>query len=123
MVARGTIDGVPAVVVAIEGDFQGGGIGEVSGAKIAGCPRAGRARRRGRPPIRPVLVLETGGIRLQEANLGLLAVADIHAAIVRLRRHAPVVGVIAGLVGCFGGMSIAAGLCSHLIMTRQAGSA
>jgi malonate decarboxylase beta subunit len=32
----------------------------------------------------------------------------------------PVVGVVAGLVGCFGGMSLAAALCSHLIVTRQA---
>ena len=66
-----------------------------------------------------MLLLETGGIRLQEANLGLLALADIHAAIVRLRQHTPVVGVIAGLVGCFGGMGIAAGLCTDLVMTRE----
>jgi malonate decarboxylase beta subunit len=32
----------------------------------------------------------------------------------------PVVGVIAGAVGCFGGMSMAAALCSRLIVTRQA---
>ena len=120
VVARGTIDAVPAVVLAIEGAFQGGSTGEVSGAKIAGalelCARDAAAGR----PMRPVLVMETGGVRLQEANLGLAAVADIHAAIVDLRRHVPVVGVIAGMVGCFGGMSIAAGLCSHLIVTRQA---
>jgi malonate decarboxylase beta subunit len=30
------------------------------------------------------------------------------------------VGVITGLVGCFGGMSLAAALCSRLIVTRQA---
>jgi len=30
------------------------------------------------------------------------------------------VGVIAGLVGCFGGMSLAAALCSYLIVTREA---
>jgi malonate decarboxylase beta subunit len=66
-----------------------------------------------------VLLLETGGIRLQEANLGLLALAEIHAAIVALRRHVPVVGVVAGTVGCFGGMAIAAGLCSYLVMTRE----
>jgi malonate decarboxylase beta subunit len=30
-----------------------------------------------------------------------------------------VVGVIAGTVGCFGGMSIAAGLCSYLVVTRE----
>jgi malonate decarboxylase beta subunit len=120
VVARGTMDGTPTVVLAIEGAFQGGSTGEVSGAKIAGvlelCVRDAAAGR----PVRPVLVMETGGVRLQEANLGLAAVADIHAAIVELRRHVPVVGVIAGLVGCFGGMSIAAGLVSHLIVTRQA---
>jgi malonate decarboxylase beta subunit len=30
------------------------------------------------------------------------------------------VGVVAGMVGCFGGMSLAAALCSRLIVTRQA---
>ena len=119
VVARGNLDGQRAVVLAIEGLFQGGGIGEVSGAKIAGALElALRDAERGLP-VRPVLLLETGGIRLQEANLGLLVVAEIHAAVVALREHVPVVGVVAGMVGCFGGMAIAAGLCSYLIMTRE----
>lgn len=118
IVARGTIDGESAVVTSIEAAFQGGGIGEVSGAKISGALELARRDAEAGTPVRTVLLLETGGIRLQEANLGLLALAEIHAGIVALRRHAPVVGVIAGLVGCFGGMSIAAGLCSYLIMTR-----
>ena len=119
VVARGQLDGDEAVVLAVEGLFQGGGIGEVSGAKIAGALElALRDAERGRP-VRTVLLLETGGIRLQEANLGLLAVAEIHAAIVALRSHMPVVGVVAGMVGCFGGMAIAAGLCSYVIMTRE----
>jgi malonate decarboxylase beta subunit len=70
-------------------------------------------------PTRPVILFETGGVRLQEANLGLAAIAEIHAAILALRPHVPVVGVISGLVGCFGGMSLAAALCSTLIVTRQ----
>lgn len=119
VVARGTIDGESAVVASIEAAFQGGGIGEVSGAKIAGALELARRDAEAGTAIRTVLLLETGGIRLQEANLGLLAIAEIHAGIVALRRHAPVVGVIAGMVGCFGGMSIAAGLCSYLIMTRE----
>lgn len=119
VVARGTIDGERAVVVALDGKFQGGGIGEVNGAKLAASLElAARDWEQG-TPIRPVILLETGGIRLQEANLGLLAIADIHAAIVRLRRYTPVVGVITGMVGCFGGMGIAAGLCTDLVMTRQ----
>lgn len=118
VIGRGTIDGVDAVVVALDGRFQGGGIGEVAGAKIAAAlERAAAEHTRGRD-IRVVMVLETGGIRLQEANLGLLAIAEIHAALVDVRRHGPIVGVIAGPLGCFGGMAIAAGLTSHLVMTR-----
>jgi malonate decarboxylase beta subunit len=120
VVARGCIGGQPAVVAAIEGAYQGGSIGEVSGSKIAGALElALRDCERGRP-VRPVLVLETGGVRLQEANLGLAAIAEIHGAIVALRGHVPVVGVVAGVVGCFGGMSLAAALCSRLVITRQA---
>ena len=119
VVSRGDLDGEGAVVLAVEGLFQGGGIGEVSGAKIAGALELALRAAEGGKPVRPVLLLETGGIRLQEANLGLLAIAEIHAAIVALRSHVPVVGVIAGMVGCFGGMAIAAGLCSYVVMTRE----
>jgi malonate decarboxylase beta subunit len=115
VVARGRIDGVEAVALAIEGNYQGGSIGEVNGAKIAGALElALRDARRGRI-VRPLLLLDTGGIRLQEANLGILAISEMHAAIVALREWVPVVGVIAGRIGCFGGMGIAAGLCSVLI--------
>jgi len=120
VVARGEIDGQPAVVLAIEGAFQGGSLGEVGGAKIAGALELAAADNRRGVPTRALLVLETGGVRLQEANLGLAAIAEIHAAIVDLRRYQPVIGIIAGTVGCFGGMSIAAGLCSYLVMTREA---
>lgn len=118
VVARGRIDGTEAVVLSIEGNYQGGSIGEVNGAKIAGALElALRDAKRGRI-VRPVLVLDTGGIRLQEANLGILAIADMHAAIMALREHVPVVGIVAGRIGCFGGMGIAAGLCNTLIGTE-----
>jgi malonate decarboxylase beta subunit len=120
VLARGTLDGKPAVVAAIESAYQGGSMGEVSGAKIAGALElACKEWQEGRP-ILPVVLFETGGVRLQEANLGLAAIAEIHAAVIALRRYVPVVGVIAGMVGCFGGMSLAAALCTRLIVTRQA---
>jgi len=120
MVVKGTLQGQPAVVVAIEGAFQGGSMGEVSGAKMAAALELAAEDNRNGIPTQAVLLLETGGVRLQEANLGLAAIADIHAAIVDLRRYTPVIGVVAGTVGCFGGMSIAAALCSYLIVTREA---
>ncbi|EIP3422231.1 biotin-independent malonate decarboxylase subunit beta [Salmonella enterica] len=120
VVAKGTINGKPAVVVAIEGAFQGGSMGEVSGAKMAAALELAAEDNRNGIPTQAVLCLETGGVRLQEASLGLAAIADIHAAIVDLRRYTPVIGIVAGTVGCFGGMSIAAALCSYLIVTREA---
>lgn len=95
-------------------------MGEVSGAKIAGALELTLKDHLKGVPTRPVILFETGGVRLQEANLGLAVIAEIHAAIVALRPYVPVVGVVAGLVGCFGGMSLAAGLCSYLIATPQA---
>ncbi|WP_158938383.1 biotin-independent malonate decarboxylase subunit beta [Burkholderia sp. S171] len=120
VIARGTLGGEAAVIAAIEPAFQGGSIGEVSGAKIAAAlEMAVREFEAGRK-ILPVILFETGGVRLQEANLGLAVIAEIQAGIVALRRYVPVVGVIGGMVGCFGGMSLAAALCTRLIMTRQA---
>jgi malonate decarboxylase beta subunit len=120
VVLKGHFDGQPTVVLAIEGAFQGGSLGEVGGAKIAGALELAAEDNRNGIPTRAVILFETGGVRLQEANLGLAAIAEIHSAIVDLARYQPVVGVIAGTVGCFGGMSIAAGLCSYLIVTREA---
>jgi malonate decarboxylase beta subunit len=120
VIARGQLGGQPAVVLAIEGAFQGGSLGEVSGSKIAAALAMARRDCEQGKSILPVLLLETGGVRLQEANLGEAVVAEIHAEILALRRLVPVIGVITGMVGCFGGMAIAASLCSYLVVFPQA---
>src|SRR6476661_10737971 len=119
VIARGTLDGLPAVIASIEQGFQGGGTGEVSGAKISEALRLAADDCRGGTVTAAVVLFETGGVRLQEANLGLNAVAEICSAVLDLRPMAPVIGVVAGEVGSFGGMSIAAGLCTRLIITPQ----
>ncbi|USA54440.1 biotin-independent malonate decarboxylase subunit beta [Acinetobacter sp. C32I] len=119
VVIKGRIEQHPVVVISIEGIFQGGSLGEVGGAKIAGALELAVEDNLNDIPTTAILLLETGGVRLQEANLGLAAIAEIQSAIVELRQYQPVIGVIAGSVGCFGGMSIAAGLCSYLIMTQE----
>ena len=119
VVVKGTLQQKPVVIISIEGIFQGGSLGEVGGAKIAGALELAAEDNRKGIPTAAILLLETGGVRLQEANLGLAAIAEIQAAIVALRQYQPVVAVIAGSVGCFGGMSIAAALCSYLIMTQE----
>ena len=120
VIMRGTLGGQAVVMAAVEPAFQGGSMGEVGGAKIAGALACALADVENGTPVVPILLLETGGVRLQEANCGLAAIAEIHDLIVALRAYVPVIGVVTGPVGCFGGMSIAAGLCSELIVTREA---
>ena len=119
IVMRGLIGGDQAVVIAINGAFLGGGIGEVSGAKLTtALDLACRDNEKGKRTS-AVLLLETGGVRLHEANLGFAAIAEIISSIIALRRHAPVISIIAGPVGCFGGMSLAAAVSSYIVMTRE----
>src|SRR5699024_12467123 len=120
IIGKGQIKRQKVVVISIEGEFQGGGIGEVSGAKIAGALELALKDCENGEKIIPILLFDTGGIRLQEANYGLLAIAEIHSAIVALRKYVPVIAVIPGKVGAFGGMAITVGLCSSIIMTREA---
>ena len=119
VIAKGSIQERPVVLISIEGLFQGGSLGEVGGAKIAGTLELAVEDNLKGIPTAAILLLETGGVRLQEANLGLAAIAEIQAAIVNLRQYQPVIAVVAGSVGCFGGMSIAAGLCSYIVMTQE----
>lgn len=119
IIMQGTIRGRRSLVISIEGNFQGGGIGEVSGAKFAGALERAFASCEAGELIYPVIIYDTGGVRLQEANYGLLSIAEISSAIVALKKYVPVIGIIPGKVGSFGGMSLTAGLCSALIMTRE----
>lgn len=119
IIAKGLIGGEPAVVISMEGAFQGGGIGEVSGSKFAGALELALRDNEKGIPTRPVVLFDTGGVRLQEANYGLLSISEIQSAVVALRKYIPVVGVISGKIGCFGGMSMTAGLFTTLIVTRE----
>src|SRR6202451_1749728 len=73
VVMKGKIAGQAAVVVALEGAFQGGSMGEVSGAKLTAALDLACADNEKGIPTSAVMLLETGGVRLQEANLGLAA--------------------------------------------------
>src|SRR5271154_7359001 len=74
VVMKGKIAGQAAVVVALEGAFQGGSMGEVSGEKMTAALDLAYADSKKGLPTSAVILLETGGVRLQEANLGLGAV-------------------------------------------------
>ncbi|WP_249204542.1 biotin-independent malonate decarboxylase subunit beta [Acetobacter thailandicus] len=121
IIGRGLIDGRPVAIAAQEGQFMGGTFAEVSGAKLVGLLRA-VARNAGTPQeVSTVfLLLDTGGVRLQEANAGEMAVSETIHAILDVR-HAgvPVVALIGGRAGAFGGGGLVTACCSHIIISEQ----
>ena len=116
VIGSGRLDGLPVLVAAQEGGFMGGAVGEIHGAKIVGLLE----RTKTENVAGVVLLLESGGVRLQEANAGLIAVSEVIRAICATRvRGIPVVAAIGGKFGCFGGMGIAAGCCTSIVMSEE----
>ncbi|UPJ66961.1 biotin-independent malonate decarboxylase subunit beta [Bradyrhizobium sp. 191] len=115
VVGHGRLDDSPVFVAAQEGRFMGGAFGEVHGAKLIGLLRAAS-----QIASMPVLILfDTGGVRLQEANAGELAIAEIMRAVMEARSAGvKVVGLIGGRAGCYGGGGLIAGCCSALAVSE-----
>ena len=116
VIGSGALDNLPVLLASQEGGFMGGAVGEIQGAKIVGLFERAKAQR----VAGIVLLLESGGVRLQEANAGLIAVSEVIRAICAARvRGTPVVAAIGGKFGCFGGMGIAAGCCTRIVMSEE----
>jgi malonate decarboxylase beta subunit len=114
VIGRATLGGRTVFVAAQEGRFMGGAFGEVHGAKLTGLLRAARAARQD-----TIILFDTGGVRLQEANAGELAIGEIIRAIVEARLDGlSVIGLIGGRAGCYGGGGLIAGCCSRLIVSE-----
>jgi malonate decarboxylase beta subunit len=118
IIGRGSLDGEPVLVAAQEGQFMGGTFAEVSGAKMVGLLRA--ARDHEELPRTVLLLLDSGGVRLQEANAGELAVAEVMRAIAQAR-HAgvTVVAAVGGKAGAFGGAGLTTATCSRIVVSEQ----
>lgn len=116
IVGRGTIKGKEVLVAAQEGRFMGGTFGEVHGAKLVGLLRYARDH----APQTVLLLLDTGGVRLQEANVGELAVSEIIRAIVEARQAGvAVIALVGGRAGAFGGGGIITACCSRIVISEQ----
>jgi acetyl-CoA carboxylase carboxyl transferase subunit beta len=88
--ASGTIDGLPAVVAAMEYGFIGGSMGVVVGEKIT---RAIERAIEGRQPV--VIVCASGGARMMEGALSLMQMAKICGALAHLdRARLPYISVL-----------------------------
>lgn len=114
VIGRATLADRTVFVAAQEGAFMGGGVGEVHGAKLVGLLRRAQRDR----PAAVLLLAESGGVRLHEANAGLIAVSEVMRAVLDVRSTGiPVVVLIGGSNGCFGGMGIVARCADHIVMS------
>ena len=116
IVGRGKLDGKDVLVAAQEGQFMGGSFAEVSGAKLIGLVRAARDHRD--LPQTVLLLMDSGGVRLQEANAGELAVAELMRAIVEARcAGVAVIALVGGKAGAFGGAGLTVATCSRIAIS------
>jgi len=123
----GMMDAHPVFVISQEGKFIGGAVGEVGGAKIAGLfdiaidfYKKYDEKYHGNENRRPAVLysFETGGVRLHEANAGLLAHAEVMEQIQKCRGKIPVISLVGSKVGCFGGMGFVSVAADVVIMSE-----
>lgn len=116
IIGTAKIHQTPIHIIAQEGQFMGGAVGEIHGAKIVGLLQKAVQEQ----SAAVVFFVDSGGVRLHEANAGLIAISEIMRAMLQVR-HAgiPIITVIGGTCGAFGGMGISACLSSAIIMTEE----
>lgn len=116
IIGTARLNGTPVHIVAQEGQFMGGAVGEIHGAKIVGL-----LHKAIQDQAQAVLFfVDSGGVRLHEANAGLIAISEIMRAMLQVRNAGiPIITVIGGSCGAFGGMGISACLSSAIIMTEE----
>jgi len=118
VIGRGKLDGKDVLVAAQEGQFMGGTFAEVSGAKMVGLVRAARDHKD--LPQTVLLLMDSGGVRLQEANAGELAVAELMRAIGQARSAGvAVIALVGGRAGAFGGAGLTTATCSRVVVSGQ----
>ncbi len=116
IIGEGRLDGKEVYVFAQEGKFRGGSLGEVHSAKITGLLRRAAQRK----PAAVIGLFDSGGVRLEEANAGEIGSTEIIRALFDAQQAGvPVIGLLGGSTGCFGGASIMSCCCDTLIASEE----
>ena len=120
VVGRARLAGKAVFAAAQEGRFMGGAVGEVHGAKLVGLLRRAIVDQAEGVATAVVLLLETGGVRLHEANAGLIGVSEVMRAVLDVRAAGiAVVVLIGGSNGAFGGMGIVARCANAIVISEE----
>lgn len=103
VIGRALFEGKKLFVAAQQKDFIGGSVGEMHGAKLNALFK--KAKAEGIEAV--VLLIDSGGVRLQEANAGEIAISEIIRSIFEARSSGiKTIGVACGKNGAYGGMGI-----------------
>ncbi len=103
------------LVAAQQKDFMGGSVGEIHGAKLTGLFKAAIATQ----AKAVILLIDSGGVRLHEANAGEIAISETIRAVFEARHHGiTTLGVVCGKNGAFGGMGIISACLDYLVINE-----
>lgn len=116
IIGKATLHATPVHIIAQEGHFMGGAVGEIHGAKVVGLLLKAIQEK----SSAVIFLVDSGGVRLHEANAGLIAISEIMRAMLKVRNAGiPIITFIGGSCGAFGGMGICACLSSHIMMSEE----
>lgn len=115
VIGKAKLGGKKLYIAAQVGQFVGGAVGEIHGAKLTGLFKAAA---RDRVPC--VVIVESGGVRLHEGSAGEIAITETMRAIFECRaKKVPTVAVIGSDIGAYGGMGILSTCCDFRVMTEH----
>ncbi|WP_133128842.1 biotin-independent malonate decarboxylase subunit beta [Legionella nagasakiensis] len=117
VIGTATLKGNKIAIISQQKDFIGGSVGEVHGAKINGLIKY--AIKHKLDAI--VFLIDSGGVRLHEANVGEIEISEIIRSILEAKSAGmKTIGVVCGSNGAYGGMGIISGTLDYLIVNQVA---
>lgn len=115
VLGRANFNNKKVFVAAQQKDFIGGAVGEMHGAKLNALFK--KAKNENIEAV--ILLIDSGGVRLHEANAGEIAISETIRSILAARKSGvKTVGVICGKNGAYGGMGIIAATLDYRIVSE-----
>ncbi|MCW8452710.1 biotin-independent malonate decarboxylase subunit beta [Fluoribacter dumoffii] len=115
IIGSGLLHKNKVLVASQQKDFMGGAVGEIHGAKLTGLFKAA-VKTQAKAVI---LLIDSGGVRLHEANAGEIAISETIRAVFEARQAGiTTIGIICGKNGAFGGMGIISACLDYLIINE-----
>lgn len=115
VIGSAKLNGKPILIGAQKKDFMGGAVGEIHGAKLTALFKMAIKKK----VEAVILLIDSGGVRLHEANAGEIAISEIIRAIYDARHQGiKTIGVVCGKNGAFGGMGIISACLDYVIINE-----